>query len=343
MKRFGWRLVLGRIAAAVLVACMAIGLPGSRANADEPVRVAIGDVPGADWLIMLIGLEHAKAAGIDYELLWLNQEDTVNQAVLNGQADLGTGTPYTIIQNIPDQMRFVFQNYKTQFYAVANKSVHPDWASVDGMPITLHAQAGATTVMAILAAEANGIEFSEMIFLPGSEVRGNALLEGTVNLAYIDATNKDRVLSERPGEFHVLPAGDVSASDEAIFARIDWIEANRDKLDTIIEAFLHVNRRVAADPFYALEERARLGLLTDLPPEVDAAVAKYMIEGAADGIFPTDLGGRKAAEQDLLFFSTGGQIEGDPASLKVEDFWFLEPLEAAIARLGSADVSYSAP
>ena len=343
MKRFGWRPALGHIAAVLLVACAAIGLPGSKAGADEPVRFAIGDVPGADWLITVIALEHARAAGVDYELLWLNQEDTVNQAVLTGQADLGSGTPYTIIQNVPDQMRFVFQNYKTQFYAVANKSVHPDWASVDGMPIALHSQAGATTVMAILAAAANGIEFSEMVFLPGSEVRGNALREGTVNLTYIDATNKDRVLSERPGEFHVLPAGDVSASDEAIFARIDWIEANRDKLDTIIEAFLHVNRRVAADPYYALEERDRLGLLADLPPEVDATVAKYMIEGAADGIFPTDLGGRNAAEQDLLFFATGDQIEGDPATLEVEDFWFLEPLEAAIARLGSADVTYSAP
>lgn len=343
MTNWGWKQIFGRIAVALLVTSMTIGLPGNKAQADDPVRVAVGDVPGADWLIMLIALEHAKAAGVDYELLWLNQEDTVNQAVLNGQADLGSGTPYTIIQNVPDQMRFLFQNYKTQFYAVANKSVHPDWASVDGMPIALHAQAGATTVMAMLAAEANGIEFSEMIFLPGSEVRGNALLEGTVNIAYIDATNKDRVLSERPAEFHVLPAGEVSASDEAIFARIEWIDANRDKLDTIIESFLHVNRRVAADPYYAIEERARLGLMTDLPPEVDAAVATYMIQGAADGIFPPDLGGRKAAEQDLVFFSTGGQITGDASSLKVEDFWFLEPLDAALARLGSTDVTFTAP
>ncbi|MEX0809610.1 MAG: hypothetical protein WD044_12865 [Dongiaceae bacterium] len=343
MKRSGWKQIFGRFVVALLVVGMAIGLPGSKAQADEPVRVAIGDVPGADWLIMLIALEHAKVAGVDYELLWLNQEDTVNQAVLNGQADLGSGTPYTIIQNVPDQMRFLFQNYKTQFYAVANKSVHPDWASADGMPIALHAQAGATTVMAHLAAQANGIEFSEMVFLPGSEVRANALLEGTVNLTYIDATNKDRVLATKPDEFHILPAGDISASDEAMFARIDWIEANRDKIDILIEAFLHVNRRVAADPYYAIEERARLGLMTDLPPEVDAAVAKYMIEGAADGIFPTDLGGRKAAEQDLVFFSTGGQITGDASSLKVEDFWFIEPLEAALARLGSTDVTFTAP
>jgi NitT/TauT family transport system substrate-binding protein len=290
-----------------------------------------------------VAIEHAKAQGLEIEVLWLNQEDTANQAVLNGQAELGSGTPYTIIQNVPDQMRFLFQNYKTQFYAVANKSVHPDWASADGMPIVLHSQAGATTVMAHLVAEQNGIQFSEEIFLPGSEVRANGLLEGTVNLTYVDATNKDRVLTERPGEFHVLPQGDISASDEAMFGRIEWIESHGEELGVLIDSFLHVYRRVAADPHYALEERARLGLLPELPADMDAAVAKYMIDGAADGIFPPNLGGRAAAEQDVRFFAAGGQIAGDPAALKIEDFWELGPLEAALARLGTATVDYSAP
>jgi NitT/TauT family transport system substrate-binding protein len=328
----------------VLLACgLAMGTFGGGAQAQDPIRIAIGDVPGADWLIMLVAIEHAKARGLEIEVLWLNQEDTANQAVLAGQAELGSGTPYAIVQNTGSEMRFLWQNYKTQFYAVANKAVHPDWASADGQPIVLHSQAGATTVMAHLVAEQNGIQFSEEIFLPGSEVRANALLEGTINLTYIDATNKDRVLAERPGEFHVLPQGDISASDEAMFARTDWIAAHGEELAVLVDSFLHVYRRIAADPHYALEERARLGLLPELPADMDAAVAKYMIDGAADGIFPPDLGGRAAAEQDLRFFAAGGQITGDAGSLKVEDFWDLAPLEAGLARLGSATVDYTAP
>lgn len=339
MKKRGWKSVLRPVFGVVLAIGLTLGLPTARANAD-PIRIAIGDVPGADWLIMLVAIEHAKEHGLDIEVLWLNQEDTANQAVLNGQAELGSGTPYAIVQNTGDQMRFLFQNYKTQFYAVANKSVHPDWASADGQPIVLHSEAGATTVMARLVAAANGIQFSEEIFLPGSEVRGNALLEGTINLGYLDATNKNRVLSERPGEFIVLPQGDVSASDEAMFGRIEWIESHRDELDILIESFVHTYRRIAADPYYALEERERLGLLPELPPEMDDQVAAYMIEAAADGIFPTDLGGRAAAENDLKFFAAGGQVTGD---VTVEQFWDLAPLEAVLARVGSATVDYELP
>ena len=333
----------GRVSIGHVLGCaaLAIGLAigGTGARAEDPIRIAIGDVPGADWLSTLIAVEHAKARGLDIEVLWLNQEDTANQAVLNGQAELGSGTPYAIVQNTGDQMRFLFQNYKTQFYAVANKSVHPDWASADGQPIVLHSEAGATTVMARLVAAQNGIEFSEEIFLPGSEVRANALLEGTINLAYLDATNKDRVLSERPGEFHVLPQGDIGASDEAIFGRIEWIDSHGDDLAILIDSFLHVYRRIAADPYYALEERARLGLLPELPPEMDEAVAKYMIQAAADGIYSPNLGAREAAENDLVFFAAGGQIVGnDPA---IENFWNLAPLDAALGRLGIATVDYA--
>jgi NitT/TauT family transport system substrate-binding protein len=334
---------LRRVLGAMLVAIGALFFQPMDARASDPIRIAIGDVPGADWLIMLVAIEHAKAQGLDIEVLWLNQEDTANQAVLNGQAELGSGTPYTIIQNVPDQMRFVFQNYKVQFYPVANKAMFPDWASTNGQPIVLHSQAGATTVMAHLVEQEYGIEFSDEIFLPGSEVRATAMLQGTANLTYVDATNKDRILAERPGEFHVLPSGDLAASDEAMFARIDWIDSHRSELETLIESFLHVYRRVAADPFYAIEERARLGLLPELPAEMDGAVEKYMIDGAADSIFPPNLGGRGAAELDIRFFAAGGQIEGDPASLRVEDFWDLGPLESVLARVGTASASFTAP
>ena len=68
-----------------------------------------------------------------------------------------------------------------------------------------------------------------------------------------------------------------------------------------------------------------------------------MIAAAGDGIFPPNLGGRAAAEADLRFFAEGGQLEGDPASLRVEDFWSLEPLERALAKLGRARIAYEKP
>jgi NitT/TauT family transport system substrate-binding protein len=45
-------------------------------------------------------------------------------------------------------------------------------------------------------------------------------------------------------------------------------------------------------------------------------------------------GGAEAAADDFAFFSLAGQIEGDPATLKVEDFWDVAALDRAVAKLG---------
>ena len=41
-------------------------------------------------------------------------------------------------------------------------------------------------------------------------------------------------------------------------------------------------------------------------------------------------GSEAAAQDDFDFYSLAGQIEGDPATLKVEDFWDFGPLDRAL-------------
>jgi NitT/TauT family transport system substrate-binding protein len=40
-------------------------------------------------------------------------------------------------------------------------------------------------------------------------------------------------------------------------------------------------------------------------------------------------GGREAAQADLEWYTGAGQLEGDPATLNAEDFWYFAPLDAA--------------
>jgi NitT/TauT family transport system substrate-binding protein len=55
----------------------------------------------------------------------------------------------------------------------------------------------------------------------------------------------------------------------------------------------------------------------------------------ASGAFPNNGGGEAAAQDDFGFYSVAGQLEGDPATLKLEDFWDLGPLNRALAKLGT--------
>ena len=68
--------------------------------------------------------------------------------------------------------------------------------------------------------------------------------------------------------------------------------------------------------------------------EADAEIAEYYKETAEAGSLALNGGGAEAAADDFAFFSLAGQIEGDPATLKVEDFWDISAIDRALAKLG---------
>ena len=82
-----------------------------------------------------------------------------------------------------------------------------------------------------------------------------------------------------------------------------------------------------------MEFRNTYKLLPDLGAEADAEIASYYEETAKAGALPLN-GGVTAAADDFGFFTLAGQIEGDPATLEVADFWDGAPLERALAKLG---------
>ena len=43
----------------------------------------------------------------------------------------------------------------------------------------------------------------------------------------------------------------------------------------------------------------------------------------------------EAAKADFAFYVDAGQMNGPAADLKVEDYWYLAPLDAAKAKLGN--------
>ena len=96
---------------------------------------------------------------------------------------------------------------------------------------------------------------------------------------------------------------------------------------------LHGGVHAAENPGIVAAERERLGLLPDLPEDLEAQIDPYFEQAVGEDMFPNDGGGETAARSDFGFYSSAGQLEGDPETLKVEDFWYLEPLEKARAAL----------
>ena len=309
-----------------------IALCGAASGA-EKVRVALGDVLSVETLAAAIALERAKERGVDYELTSFAKEELAIQSIVNGQMDVGIGTPYSVIQKAKVPLRSIFQMSRGVFFPVADKQKYPDWKSLDGKSFTFHGRGSGTEAIGNIIAKREGIKFGERNYVPGSENRIIAMLNGQISATILDLANKNVLMAKAGDRFHTLPGLSEPASDELIFASADWLKANQAKVDIIVEEFLKLWREMSANPAIIETERVKRGLLADQPKEIIAEVGPFYADATKSGMFDP-AGGAKAARTDFEFYTEAGQLQGPASDLKVEDYWDLGPLTRAAAKLG---------
>ena len=204
---------------------IAFGLPVSAAQGDT-IRIALAETPSDELAAFFVALDRAKANGLDYEWTAFADEELAIQAVLSGQMDIGFGTPYSAMQRAKAPVRIIFQLSKLKFFPVTNKK-YGSLQDLDGEPILLHSRGGGTDAIANVIESKMGIKFGERSYVPGSANRVVALVAGQADATIIDLSNKNKVMRQHADKFNVLPMFDVEASDEALFANLDWINDNQ--------------------------------------------------------------------------------------------------------------------
>lgn len=320
-----------RASAAAAAFCIATAIPGW-AFAD-PMRVAFGDIATVESLHLLAALERAKEKGVDVQVTFLKSEDIAAQAVVSGQADIGVGGPYALLQKVKAPIRIFMQLSKLQFYPVVNAEAYKEWKDLDGQEIAVHSRGSGTEAIMKLMADKNGIAYSNISYVPGAEVRTGALLQGNVKATIVDSSGKRILEKEAPGKFIFLPLGEVSATDEALFANTDYLAKNQKDIEILVESIITTWREVAADPKAAIALREKYKLLPDATPEMIADIEPYFTEAVAT--LPLNGGGADAARDDFDFYTISGALEGKAEELKVEDFWDLTALNAVLAKTGT--------
>jgi NitT/TauT family transport system substrate-binding protein len=321
------RLIAGAMTAVVLLS------PSFAARAAEKVRVALGDVVSVETLAFLVALERAKDRGVDYELTSFAKEELAIQAIVNGQADLGVGTPYSVIQKSKLPLKNIFQMSRLVFFPVASKE-YKTWKDMNGQPITFHARGTGTEAIGNIIAKREGIEFGERSYVPGSENRIIAMMNGQIKATIVDLANKNLLMTKAPDRFHTLPGVDDPASDELVFASEQWLKDNGEQANVVVEELLKLWREMKASPQIIEEERVKRNLLADQPKEILDEVVPFYTEATKEGVYAPLEDGPAAAKSDLIFYTEAGQLEGNAGDLKIEDFWDFGPLENAKQKLG---------
>jgi NitT/TauT family transport system substrate-binding protein len=296
-------------------------------------QVALGEPVSVETLAMAIAFERAKERGVDLKVTSFSKEELAVQAVISGQAQIGIATPYAVMQKSKGTVKNLVTLTKLVFFPIVEKATYKTWKDLDGQPFTFHSRGSGTEAIGNIMAKRQNITFGQRNYISGSDNRIVALMNGQIKATILDLPNT-KILIEKAGDrFATLPGVDNPASDEILFARTDWIDKNKDKVDILVEEFVKLWGEMAKNPAIIETERVKRGLLKDLPKEIVEKTTAFYTTGVKEGLYK--VGGGDAAKSDFEFYLEAGQLTGAPAELKVEDFWYLAPYDKAVKKLGS--------
>lgn len=316
---------LALIVASLLLTSMFMA---STSYADK-IRIALAETPSDELAAFFVALDRAKANGLEYEWTAFADEELAIQAILSGQMDIGFGTPYSAMQKAKAPVRIIFQLSKLKFFPVTSKK-YSKLEDLNGEPILLHSRGGGTDSIANVIEDKLGIKFGKRSYVPGSANRIIALVAGQADATIVDLSNKNKLVRKHGSKFNVLSMFDVDASDEALFANLNWIKANAKDVDIFVKALLSVYRDMAKDPTIIRRETNPDGPIGQLPKEVLAELDGFYTEAVAGGLYDANGGGEKAARADMEWYSKAGHLTGKLSDLKIDDFWYLKPLKDAM-------------
>jgi NitT/TauT family transport system substrate-binding protein len=149
MRRLRWLplLVLALLAPPVAGSALAAGA----------MHIAFGDIASVETLSFLIAIERAKERGLDVEVTYFKSEDLAAQAVVGGQADVGVGTPYALLQKVKAPIRMFFQLSSLRFFPVVDTEMYQTWEDLDGQEVVVHSRGSGTEAIMTLMAKRHGI------------------------------------------------------------------------------------------------------------------------------------------------------------------------------------------
>lgn len=293
------------------------------------MRIAFGDVPSIESLNLLIAIERAKERGVDANLTHFDSEDVAAQAVVGQEADLGVGAPYALIQRVQTPIRMIYQMSTLQFFPVVNSERYQGWEDLDGETVTVHSRGSGTEALMRLMANRHDIEYENISYVPGSEVRAGGMIQGNIHASIVDSASWRLLQDEGGDKFKRLPVEDVNATDEALYASQEYVQNNPEDVRILMEEMLRTWRQINDNPQAVADLRQQYDLLPDLPSEMEDELVPFYRQSAESGLFPNDGGSAEDVQADLQFYAIGGQIEGDPENLDIENFWNFDPLQEA--------------
>ena len=320
-----------KISAAVALLLVLGFLCGDEAQAQKKVRFAypssadMGDIPS------LLAWEQLKKQGIEVIPTFFPKTELAVQAVVAGEADLGTAAGIAVVKAVESGMnlRIVGEQVRNEWQLVTPVSFK-DPKQLDGKRVGYHGPITVTEALVKWMANHYKITPNWMI-IPGSDVRAEAIMRGQLDATPAEIGDVLNILQAKPGQFHVL----ISYAKifpqligSMYFARADYAQNNSALIESVLEAILNVHRAIEERPGLVKENAVRL--LPETKPElIDAIAATYRelriwdVNGGAS---------KDRGEASIKFFEESGLLK--KGAVSYAQAFDTGPLDRVLKKIG---------
>lgn len=315
-----------------LILIVAFGLASlSEAQAQKKVRFAypssadMGDVPS------LLAWEQLKKQGIEVVPTFFPKTDLAVQAVVAGEADIGSAAGIAVVKAVESGMniRIIGEQVRNEWQLVTPVSLK-DPKQLDGKRVGYHAPITVTEALVKWMAQHYKITPNWMI-IPGSDVRAEALMRGQLDATPAEIGDVLNILNAKPGQFHVMISYAKTFPQligSMYFARADYVQKNGAIVESVLEAILRAHRSAEERPASVRENALRL--LPETKPElVDAIAGTYRelriwdVNGGA---------GKERGDASIKFFEESGLLKKNAVTFKQS--FETGPLDKVLKKIG---------
>ncbi|HEX2226652.1 MAG TPA: ABC transporter substrate-binding protein [Candidatus Binatia bacterium] len=267
-----------------------------------PSSADMGDIPS------LLAWEQLKKDGIEVVPQFFPKTDLAVQAVLAGEADIGSAAGIAVVKAVESGMnlRIIAEQVRNEWQLVTPVSLKEP-KQLDRKRVGYHAPVTVTEALVKWMANHYKINPTWMI-VPGSDVRAEALMRGQLDATPAEIGDVLNILNAKPGQFHVL----ISYAKifpqligSMYFARADYLQKNGATVESVLAAILNAHRSAEERPGTMKENALRL-LPESKPKLIDAIAASYKelriwdVNGGAD---------KERGEASIKFFEEAGLLK----------------------------------
>lgn len=312
--------------------------PSEDPVAGQTVRVAYtSEGVGINDFITKLAWDALAERGLTVEYQFVADDTLGIQSVIRGETDIVVGTPPVTINahEADPNIQFLAQ-YNRQAWSLASTADITDVEQLAGRTIAVHGETSFTKTVADLIIEEYGLEGVNVVIIPGSDVRAQALLSGQIDATVLDIQDVALAQQQAPGEVNVLVRFSQlypQLTSVRFAASKAWIDENRALAKEIVKELIVQNRAAVEDPEGTIEKAQ--AEYSDQDPELVAGIIQAFIEGdhwVLDGGMSEE-----NAQLELEFFRDAGQTTLEPTPENIESLYRLDLTNEVLDELGRVE------